>query len=126
MVQASAADWAGVLVAGPRRRLASIGPDRDRPSRRGASSGPELVFFQHDEVLVHTPRDLADRVIAAVVEAGEEATRMVVGRVGVAIPLDAVLAASYAEKGGSAGPEPGDPAGALPWVDGRSPEQDGR
>ena len=150
VVQASAADWAGVLVAGLRRRLASIGSDRERPSSdppggerpsserpgRDRPSGerpdsdraggrPELVFFQHDEVLVHTPRDLVDQVIAAVVEAGDEATRMVVGRVGVAIPLDAVLAASYAEKGGPAGPESGDRAGALPWVDGRSPEQDG-
>ncbi len=108
VVQASAADWAGVLVAGLRRRLAAL-PAADGPS------GPEraeLVLFQHDEVLVESPAGLADAVVAAVAEAGEEATRLMVGDVGVHVPLKAVVASSYAEKAGSGRPDPdgGDPA----------------
>jgi DNA polymerase-1 len=89
VIQASAADWANVLVAGLRTRLAELpgGPGR-----------AELVFFQHDEVIVHTPAPLADGVRAAVTEAAEAATRMVVGDRGVRIPLQTVVATSYAEK----------------------------
>src|ERR671915_2090697 len=55
IVQASAADWALVLLAAVRRRL--------------AGGDAQLVFFQHDEVVVHCPRDQADRVAAEVGEA---------------------------------------------------------
>src|ERR1700710_2085665 len=44
VVQGSAADWAGVWLSGVRRDLRPIG-------------GAELVFFQHDELVVHTPVD---------------------------------------------------------------------
>jgi DNA polymerase I len=97
VVQASAADWAGVLIAGLRRRLAEL---PELPAADGAPGHAELVFFQHDEVLVHTPLARAEQVVAAVAEAGQEATRMVVGRVGVQIPLEALIATSYAQKGG--------------------------
>jgi DNA polymerase-1 len=90
VVQASAADWANVLVASLRTRLAE--------HVTAGSGRPELVFFQHDEVVVHTPVGLADGVVAAVTEAGHEATRLVLGDRGVNIPLDAVVATSYAAK----------------------------
>ncbi len=95
VVQASAADWANVLVASLRRRLAELSTARDGEEARQ----PELVFFQHDEVLVHTPAELADAVVRAVHDAGAEATRLVLGDCGVTVPLDAVVVASYAEKG---------------------------
>src|SRR5580704_4897110 len=53
VVQASAADWALVLLAALRTELAALGDPAQRP---------ELVFFQHDEVLVHCPAHLADEV----------------------------------------------------------------
>ena len=113
VIQASAADWANALVAGLRRRLTQLadatrsdptcfdaatadatgsGADTGRPGR------PDLVFFQHDEVVVHTPVAMVDAVIAAITESGAEATRLVVGDRGVNIPLTGVPVASYADK----------------------------
>ncbi|MBT0767458.1 bifunctional 3'-5' exonuclease/DNA polymerase [Kineosporia sp. J2-2] len=90
VIQASAADWANALVAGLRRRLAAM------PS--AGSGRAELVFFQHDEVIVHAPATLAEAVVSAVVESGAEATSLVLGERGVHIPLAAAPIASYAEK----------------------------
>lgn len=83
VIQASAADWANVLVAGLRLLL---------------PAPCELVFFQHDEVIVHAPAAQVPAVIEAVDEAGAEATRLVLGPTGVSVPLDAVPVDSYADK----------------------------
>jgi DNA polymerase-1 len=99
VVQASAADWAGVLVAGLRTRLDRL--DRlDGVNRLDGAdrAGPELVFFQHDEVVLHVPRDLADAAVAAVAQAGAEASRLVLPGRAVTVPLDAVVVDSYADK----------------------------
>ena len=90
VIQASAADWANTVVAGLRQRLIALEPVGE--------PGPELVFFQHDEVVVHTPSALVDAVIDAVTTSGEEATRLVVGERGVRIPFTATPVASYADK----------------------------
>jgi DNA polymerase-1 len=90
VVQASAADWALVLLAALRRRLAAL-------AGAGPPPGPQLVFFQHDEVVVHCQRDDAVAVAAAVAEAGEEATRLVFGGVGVRFPLDTAVVGCYAD-----------------------------
>jgi DNA polymerase-1 len=88
VVQASAADWAGVLLAGLRTRLAAL-----------ADPGcARLVFFQHDEVLVEAPAGLAAGVVAAVTEAGADATRLVLGDRGVRVPLQAHVVDRYADK----------------------------
>jgi DNA polymerase-1 len=88
VVQASAADWALVLLAALRTGLASLG----NPDQR-----PELVFFQHDEVLVHCPADLADDVIAAVTAAAEGATRLVFGATPVSFPMTVAAQARYSD-----------------------------
>ncbi|WP_267595658.1 bifunctional 3'-5' exonuclease/DNA polymerase [Carbonactinospora thermoautotrophica] len=85
VVQASAADWALVLLAALRRRLAAL------------ATGPHLVFFQHDEVVVHCPRPLAGEVTAAVAEAGAEARRLVFGDTPVRFPLDTAAVDCYAD-----------------------------
>ncbi|WP_367131560.1 bifunctional 3'-5' exonuclease/DNA polymerase [Saccharothrix sp. HUAS TT1] len=85
VVQASAADWTAALLGVLRRRL--------HQSARGA----HLVFFQHDEVLVHCPSDLADVVCAEVTAAGAEASRLVFGATPVRFPLKAVAVDSYAD-----------------------------
>ena len=103
VIQASAADWALALIAGLRRRLAAIpvATDGDRP---------RLVFFQHDEVIVHTPAQLADTVRAAVADAGEEARRLVFGATPVHFPLDTHVANSYLDaKGGTDDEDDEDP-----------------
>jgi DNA polymerase I len=90
VVQASAADWAAVLVAGLRTRLARL------PVNDGWQ--PQLVFFQHDEVMVECAADQVDDVVVAVAEAGAEATSLVLGDSGVRIPLTAAALDSYADK----------------------------
>jgi DNA polymerase I-like protein with 3'-5' exonuclease and polymerase domains len=84
VVQASAADWALVLLATLRRRLAALGP-------------PRLVFFQHDEVIVHAPEELAGAVIDAVRDSAAEARRLVFGDTPVRFPMEAVAVACYAD-----------------------------
>ncbi|MDQ1652090.1 MAG: polymerase [Cryptosporangiaceae bacterium] len=88
VVQASAADWALALLAVLRARLAELGSPGDRPA---------LVFFQHDEVIVHTPEPLAAAVADAVTSAGREATRMVFGPTPVQFPLGTAVVACYAD-----------------------------
>ncbi|GAA4867342.1 bifunctional 3'-5' exonuclease/DNA polymerase [Kitasatospora terrestris] len=88
VIQASGADWALALLAALRRRLAGMESGTDRP---------RLVFFQHDEVVVHTPADLADEVAAAVAAAGEEASRLVFGETPVRFPLTTAIVESYAD-----------------------------
>jgi DNA polymerase family A len=85
VVQASAADWALVLLAAVRRRLAA-GP-----------AGPHLVFFQHDEVMVHCPEADAGRVAEVVAEAAEESRRLVFGDTAVRFPLAVAVTDCYAD-----------------------------
>jgi DNA polymerase I len=85
VVQASAADWAAVLLAALRRRLAALPP------------GPELVFFQHDEVLVHCPEAAAPGVAEAVAQAADRAGRLVFGPTSVRFPVDLAVVACYAD-----------------------------
>jgi DNA polymerase family A len=91
VVQASAADWALVLLAGLRRRLALI------PASNGGLPGPHLVFFQHDEVIVHCPESVVEQVLAAIGEAGLEAGRLVFGPTPVRFPLTTAVVACYAD-----------------------------
>jgi DNA polymerase family A len=88
VVQASAADWALVLLAGLRTELAGLGTRDQRP---------ELVFFQHDEVLVHCPEQLAGDVAAAVTAAAASATRMVFGATPVGFPMTVAAVARYSD-----------------------------
>ncbi|HEY0486350.1 MAG TPA: bifunctional 3'-5' exonuclease/DNA polymerase [Mycobacteriales bacterium] len=84
VVQATAAEWAGALLAGLRQRVGRIGVS-------------ELVLFQHDEVVVHAPREVADEVVAAVHAAGAEAGRLLFGDTGVRFPLVATATECYAD-----------------------------
>jgi DNA polymerase I len=83
VIQGTAAEWALVLLAALRRRL--------------AGSAAELVFFQHDEVVVHCPAALAADAAAAVGAAGAEATRLVFGDTPVQFPLGAAVVDCYAD-----------------------------
>jgi hypothetical protein len=89
VVQASAADWALVLVASLRRRLAAIGP--------AAAGRPELVFFQHDEVIVHCPAELADDVAAAAAQAAAEAGQLLFGATRVSFPMTTAIVNCYGD-----------------------------
>jgi hypothetical protein len=89
VVQASAADWALVLLASLRRRLLAAGGT--------GGAAPQLVFFQHDEVIVHCPAELADQVVAAVTEAAQEAGRLLFGATRVSFPMTTAVVDCYAD-----------------------------
>jgi DNA polymerase family A len=94
VVQASAADWALVLLAALRRRLAAL---RDAPAGQWHPQAPHLVFFQHDEVLVHCPEAMAPAVVAAVDESAAEAGRAVFGVTQVRFPMATAVVGCYAD-----------------------------
>ncbi|MEU8587191.1 bifunctional 3'-5' exonuclease/DNA polymerase [Streptomyces sp. NPDC048664] len=83
VVQGSAADWALLLLAGLRRACAGL--------------AAELVFFQHDEVIVHCPAEEADTVVAAIEEASALAMRLTFGESPVRIPFTTAVVECYAD-----------------------------
>lgn len=85
VIQATAAEWANTLLACLRPLLSPL--------------GGELVFFQHDEVLVHCPARHADAVVTAVREAAEQARRLLFGDTAVRFPLDTSVVECYADAG---------------------------
>ena len=95
MVQASAADWALVLLAALRRQAGRAG--RAPTAGRWDPLAPHLVFFQHDEVLVHCPEAMAQAVVAAVAEAAAEAGRAVFGATPVRFPMTTAVVGCYAD-----------------------------
>lgn len=117
VVQASAADWALVLLAGLRRRLAALpAPGGAGLAEAGlaeaglggpglAEAGPDevgldrpgMVFFQHDEVIVHCPEAAAEDVVAAVGDAASEAGRLVFGNTPVRFPVTTAVVSCYAD-----------------------------
>ncbi|GLY87333.1 bifunctional 3'-5' exonuclease/DNA polymerase [Actinoallomurus iriomotensis] len=89
VVQASAADWATVLLAALRRRLTAL--------EAAPEQAPRLVFFQHDEVIVHAPEHHAEAVVAAIRDSAAEARRLVFGDTPVRFPMEAVAVSCYAD-----------------------------
>ncbi len=85
VVQGSAAEWALLMLAGLRSAL------------HGRGLAAELVFFQHDEVIVHCPAGEAEAVVAAVRAAGAEAGRIAFGDTPVRFPFTASVVRCYAD-----------------------------
>ncbi|GAA3802970.1 bifunctional 3'-5' exonuclease/DNA polymerase [Cellulomonas soli] len=83
VVQGTAAEWALCWMAALRRRL------------RDVAGQPHLVFFLHDEVMVHTPADVADEVAQAVRDAAVEAGRLLFGDTPVEFALQVAIVDSY-------------------------------
>ncbi len=83
VVQASAAEWASVLLATLRTEL--------------EGTKAELVFFVHDEVVVHCPAEEAEAVVAAVHRSAAEAVRLLFGATEVRFPLDVSVVECYAD-----------------------------
>ncbi|MFF0371472.1 bifunctional 3'-5' exonuclease/DNA polymerase [Micromonospora sp. NPDC005087] len=83
VIQATAAEWASTLLATLRTEL--------------AGTDAELVFFQHDEVVVHCPAAQAEAVAEAVGRSGERATALLFGDTPVRFPLDLSIVDCYAD-----------------------------
>lgn len=84
VIQATAAEWALTLLALLRT---------DCPG--------ELVFFQHDEVLVHCPAAEAPAVTEAIHSAAGRASRLLFGDSPVRFPLDLATVRCYADAAGT-------------------------
>ena len=93
VVQGTGAEWALCWIADLRNRLWSLGGDGPLDAR------PHLVFFVHDEVVVHAPEELVDEVAAAAVAAAGTAARLVFRDMPVDFPLSIAVVRSYAEAG---------------------------
>ncbi|MET1064156.1 MAG: bifunctional 3'-5' exonuclease/DNA polymerase [Arthrobacter sp.] len=87
VVQGSAADWAACWLAELRRRLRAIRAD-------GGPAG-ELVFFLHDEVMVHCPEAAVADCIQAIEEAANAAKELLFGRIPVEVPVSVAVVDSY-------------------------------
>lgn len=89
IVQGTAAEWALCWMASARRRLHELG------GGAGLTDAPHLVFFLHDEVVVHTPAELADRVAGELRAAAAEAGRLLFGELPVQFPLTVAIVDDY-------------------------------
>ncbi|MCS0601016.1 bifunctional 3'-5' exonuclease/DNA polymerase [Streptomyces sp. LP11] len=83
VVQGSAADWALLLLAALRRACADL--------------KAELVFFQHDEVIVHCPAEEADTVVRAIRESADLAGLLTFGETPVRFPFSTAVVECYAD-----------------------------
>ncbi|MFI2202951.1 bifunctional 3'-5' exonuclease/DNA polymerase [Streptomyces sp. NPDC020192] len=83
VVQGSAADWALLMLAALRQACADL--------------KAELVFFQHDEVIVHCPAEEADTVVRAIRAAADLAGRLTFGETPVRFPFTTAVVECYAD-----------------------------
>ncbi|MEU8434385.1 bifunctional 3'-5' exonuclease/DNA polymerase [Streptomyces sp. NPDC029216] len=83
VVQGSAADWALLMLAALRQATAGM--------------RAELVFFQHDEVIVHCPAEEAEAVAGAIRAAGDRAGRIAFGDTPVRFPFTTAVVECYAD-----------------------------
>lgn len=88
VVQGTAAEWATCWLAGIRRRLRAAS---------GTSPAGQLVFFLHDEVMLHVPAGRVAEAEAIVTEAAAEATDLLFGKIPLEFPVVCAAVDSYAE-----------------------------
>lgn len=89
VVQGTAAEWALCWLADIRRRL-----------RAAAGDGPalgELVFFLHDEVVLHVREERIREVSALVTDAAAAATDLLFGSIPIDFPVSLAVVDSYAD-----------------------------
>lgn len=87
IVQGTAAEWALCWMGETRRRLDAL--------RATGSEPGELVFFLHDEIMLHVPAEQAQEVVALVHDAARAAAELIFGRIPVDFPVTAVIVDSY-------------------------------
>jgi DNA polymerase-1 len=90
VVQGTGAEWALCWLADLRNRLWRLG-------QGPLGARPHLVFFLHDEVVVHAPEQLAEEVAGEVHRAAAEAGRLLFGSFPVDFPLDVAVVRSWAD-----------------------------
>jgi DNA polymerase-1 len=83
VIQGSAAEWALALLATLRQNL--------------SGTTAQMVFFLHDEVVLHCEQADAEKVREAVGRAAQQASRLVFGPTPVRFPLHLATVACYAD-----------------------------
>jgi DNA polymerase-1 len=94
VVQGTAAEWALSWMGSLRRRLWELGTGG---RERELLERPHLVFFLHDELIVHTPAALADQVAIAMADAARDAGRLLFGSAPVDFAVSVGVADTYAD-----------------------------
>ncbi|MBL3698945.1 bifunctional 3'-5' exonuclease/DNA polymerase [Leucobacter luti] len=96
IVQGTAAEWALAWLGGLRGRLAALPVASDVAPARASGAVFErrahLVFFLHDEVIVHAPAEQADAVAAAITAAAADAGELLFPGAPIDFPLDLKIA----------------------------------
>ncbi|QEO10223.1 bifunctional 3'-5' exonuclease/DNA polymerase [Protaetiibacter larvae] len=95
IVQGTAAEWALCWMGSVRRLLWTLGGGDEAAAPFTAR--PHLVFFLHDELIVHAPEELAEATADALREAAVEAGRILFGTAPVEFPLSVAIVDSYAD-----------------------------
>lgn len=98
VVQGTAAEWALCWMAELRRRLRAMPPETTAGAEGAPAPGegrPHLVFFLHDEVVVHSPADRAEQVADAIRDAAAAAGRLLFGDFPITFPLEVSVVESY-------------------------------
>jgi DNA polymerase I len=93
VVQGTGAEWTLCWLADLRNRLWRLGGTGSVRER------PHLVFFLHDEVVVHAPEHVAEDVVEEVRRAAVTAGRLLFGGFPVDFPLDVTVVRSWADAG---------------------------
>ena len=94
VVQGTAAEWALCWIGTLRQRLWDLGGESAAP----LAERPHLVFFLHDELIVHTPVEQAPVVAEALRASAADAGRLLFGT----IPVEFALSVAVVEKYGDA------------------------
>ncbi len=90
VVQGTAAEWALAWMGSLRSRLLARFPG-------AVTDGPHLVFFVHDEIVVHAPAEHAEWVAAQIREAAVDAGRLLFQDFPVTFPLSVAVVGAYSE-----------------------------
>ncbi|MGV8881157.1 MAG: bifunctional 3'-5' exonuclease/DNA polymerase [Rhodoglobus sp.] len=91
IVQGSAAEWALCWMASIRRRLTAMSGDA------WLTHAPHLVFFLHDEVVVHCPEHLSKRVEEEIRAAAVEAGTLLFGELPAEFPVTVAIVDNYGQ-----------------------------
>lgn len=90
VVQGTAAEWALAWMGSLRSRLTARFPG-------AVTDGPHLVFFVHDEIVVHAPEEHAEWVATQIREAAIDAGRLLFQDFPVTFPLSVAVVGAYSE-----------------------------
>ena len=90
VVQGTAAEWALAWMGSLRSRLLARFPG-------AVTDGPHLVFFVHDEIVVHAPAEHAEWVAQQIREAAVDAGRLLFQDFPVTFPLSVAVVGAYSE-----------------------------